>query len=360
MFATDPAPVLPPRRAEPAASRHVAHPGAVRGRARRPRTRRRGGPARLGRRQGDVGRHRRGRHLRPRRRHVPVGLGRAGRRRARRRPARQPRRRLAASSTTSATRGCPTSSSAARSSPTACSTRCGVSDELTPGAQRLTRAEGDRFEVDGTSRPCGSTGRTATTRGPGGCTPSTARSSPTSTPTERVRAVVVTGTPPAFCVGGDSEALAGHAERGGYDDGLAGELAPPGLRRAARARPRLRLPVRAALPDHRRGQRRLCRDRARRSRCSATCASSRAGEVHDGGAEARTAGGVRDELDPAPPDRRHPRRRPAPVRAGRHRRRPPSGACGTASLPDGEETLAAAPEYARAAVHRPSGRARCG
>lgn len=35
-----------------------------------------------------------------------------------------------------------------------------------------------------------------------------------------VRVVVLTGTPPAFCVGGDSEALAGHAERGGYDNGL--------------------------------------------------------------------------------------------------------------------------------------------
>jgi|SRR5215216_796383 len=45
---------------------------------------------------------------------------------------------------------------------------------------------------------------------------------------ERIRAVVVTGTPPAFCVGGDAEALAGHAERGGYDDGLRGELARPG------------------------------------------------------------------------------------------------------------------------------------
>ena len=42
-----------------------------------------------------------------------------------------------------------------------------------------------------------------------------------------VRVVVVTGTPPAFCVGGDSEALAGHAERGGYDDGLNGEVARP-------------------------------------------------------------------------------------------------------------------------------------
>lgn len=40
-----------------------------------------------------------------------------------------------------------------------------------------------------------------------------------------VRVVVVTGTPPAFCVGGDSEALAGHAERGAYDGGLA--EAPP-------------------------------------------------------------------------------------------------------------------------------------
>lgn len=43
-----------------------------------------------------------------------------------------------------------------------------------------------------------------------------------------VRAVVVTGTPPAFCVGGDSDALAGHAERGAYDAGLGAEVARPG------------------------------------------------------------------------------------------------------------------------------------
>lgn len=46
-----------------------------------------------------------------------------------------------------------------------------------------------------------------------------------------VRAIVVTGTPPAFCVGGDSEALAGHAERGAYDSGLPSDpdaLARPG------------------------------------------------------------------------------------------------------------------------------------
>lgn len=44
-----------------------------------------------------------------------------------------------------------------------------------------------------------------------------------------VRAVVITGTPPAFCVGGDSEALAGHAERGSYDTGLPAEVATPGF-----------------------------------------------------------------------------------------------------------------------------------
>ena len=43
-----------------------------------------------------------------------------------------------------------------------------------------------------------------------------------------VRAVVVTGTPPAFCVGGDSKALTGHGERGGYDSGLPAEPARPG------------------------------------------------------------------------------------------------------------------------------------
>jgi len=43
-----------------------------------------------------------------------------------------------------------------------------------------------------------------------------------------VRAVIVTGTPPAFSVGGDSDALAGHAERGSYDTGLGESLARPG------------------------------------------------------------------------------------------------------------------------------------
>jgi enoyl-CoA hydratase/carnithine racemase len=43
-----------------------------------------------------------------------------------------------------------------------------------------------------------------------------------------VRVVIVTGSPPAFCVGGDSEALAGHAERGSYDTGLGESSAIPG------------------------------------------------------------------------------------------------------------------------------------
>jgi enoyl-CoA hydratase/carnithine racemase len=43
-----------------------------------------------------------------------------------------------------------------------------------------------------------------------------------------IRAVVVTGTPPAFCVGGDSAALEGHADRGGYDTGLPARPARPG------------------------------------------------------------------------------------------------------------------------------------
>ena len=35
-----------------------------------------------------------------------------------------------------------------------------------------------------------------------------------------IRAVVITGTPPTFSVGGDSQALGDHAERGSYDTGL--------------------------------------------------------------------------------------------------------------------------------------------
>ena len=43
-----------------------------------------------------------------------------------------------------------------------------------------------------------------------------------------IRAIVVTGEGKTFCVGGDSEALAGHAERGGYDPGESVSVANPG------------------------------------------------------------------------------------------------------------------------------------
>ena len=75
---------------------------------------------------------------------------------------------------------------------------------------------------------------------------------------ESVRAVVVTGTPPAFCVGGDSGALAGHAARGGRDPGLPTDPAAR-VRRPGRARPRLRLALRPAPPRDRRRERRLRR-----------------------------------------------------------------------------------------------------
>ena len=46
---------------------------------------------------------------------------------------------------------------------------------------------------------------------------------------EAVRAIVVTGKGKGFCVGGDSEALEGHSERGGYDPGTRPDIAEPGF-----------------------------------------------------------------------------------------------------------------------------------
>jgi enoyl-CoA hydratase/carnithine racemase len=43
-----------------------------------------------------------------------------------------------------------------------------------------------------------------------------------------VRVIVVTGAGNRFCVGGDSQALEGHVEKGGYDRGLSDEQANPG------------------------------------------------------------------------------------------------------------------------------------
>lgn len=43
-----------------------------------------------------------------------------------------------------------------------------------------------------------------------------------------VGAIIVTGEGDVFCVGGDSEALDGHADRGGYDAGTPPDIARPG------------------------------------------------------------------------------------------------------------------------------------
>ncbi|WP_040495127.1 enoyl-CoA hydratase-related protein [Ilumatobacter nonamiensis] len=43
-----------------------------------------------------------------------------------------------------------------------------------------------------------------------------------------VRAVIIAGTGDRFCVGGDSQALSDHAERGSYDRGITDEAASPG------------------------------------------------------------------------------------------------------------------------------------
>lgn len=46
---------------------------------------------------------------------------------------------------------------------------------------------------------------------------------------DSVGAIIVTGSGRGFCVGGDAQALEGHARRGGYDPGTPAEIATPGF-----------------------------------------------------------------------------------------------------------------------------------
>ena len=43
-----------------------------------------------------------------------------------------------------------------------------------------------------------------------------------------MRAIIVTGVGKGFCVGGDSQALSGHADRGAYSPGISEDIAKPG------------------------------------------------------------------------------------------------------------------------------------
>ena len=44
----------------------------------------------------------------------------------------------------------------------------------------------------------------------------------------KVRAIIVTGVGKGFCVGGDSQALSGHADRGAYSPGISEDIGKPG------------------------------------------------------------------------------------------------------------------------------------
>ena len=170
-----------------------------------------------------------------------------------------------------------------------------------------------------------------------------------------VRAVVVTGTPPAFCVGGDSKALAGHAERGGYDTGLARgagaareaatdstPTSPGSSATACRSSPRSTAPAPAsalalvAFCD----LRFVVGDR----------------QDHHRRAEARPARRVRAELDAAPARRRRPGPPTCCCRAAwSPAPRRPTGACGTGCCADGDADARRRPRLRPPARRRPTG-----
>ena len=114
--------------------------------------------------------------------------------------------------------------------------------------------------------------------------------------------------------------------------GTAGRAGPAGLRRAGRARPRLRLALRPA-PTRDRSSERGMRRRGPRARALLRPALRvRFSANDDGRSKAGPTGRIRNELGATPARRRDPSRRPPPVGAGRSRpERRSRGACGTAS-----------------------------
>ena len=281
---------------------HLAQPCAVRCGAGGERARVRRRATRIGRGEGDGRRARRSRHLRARWRDVPVGLGRAGRRRPGGGAARDRESTDRRSSTTSATRGCPTCSSAAPNWPSPHSMRSGAS-VARRGRERSARpARSDRGAVRGrrrTSRRSGCTVPIGTTPGPVGCTASTAPCSPTSTrsptcgpwwspalPRRSASAATARRSPATPSVarttrglGGDVPlARPGYGVRPEFDHDFAFQFAH-------------------ALPDHRRGQRCCGRRGAGAGAVLRPAVRQCPGALHHGSAEAGPARRVRHELD---------------------------------------------------------------
>ena len=178
-----------------------------------------------------------------------------------------------------------------------------------------------------------------------------------------VRAVVVTGAGRGFCAGADARALDGHVAKGAYDSGVVDDELPrpgygvrPEFDHAFAFHFGLTVPVIAAVNGPAAGR------RARAGLLRRHPLRRRRGQAHDVRPPARPARRVRPVVDPAPPRRCRPRRRPAPVepdRAGRGGRRDGSGQPGAATRRAPPGDLRLRPDLCRRGLPqlRPGGQA---